>query len=275
MRLISTTRLLWQLFCLISFLLAGTATAQTTKLLLPIVERDFPGLSQSLSDRLNTSGQTSIEVATAEHWHEYQQGLRAGRPGLYLAPPHFAAWAINQHGFTPLVRLATPVSYVIAARRNDTEIFEMNDLANMRVCAGKPLNLDYLLVNNAFDNSLLSADIKVVESVTDEMRKASSPCRAFSLTNQNYQRLAVVFPDRYIRLQQSEKFNNLVLIADLATVTALGESIAALTNILSSDQGKSILEPMLLDYAPRASWVNAVRQDYPQEYARALLPFWR
>lgn len=231
-------------------------------------------MADQLQQAISRIDVTSVNIVTAEHWHEYQQGLRAGRPGIYLAPPHFAAWAIHQHQFKALIRLSSPLSYVIAARRNDANVFEMNDLAKLPVCARKPLNLDYLLINNAFDNTLLSADIMVVPSVIKEMRRSTSDCRGFSLSNTQFEQLALTFPDRYIRLQQSMKFNNLVMLSDAGSWVKHGDRIDRIKTYLVTEQGREVLAPMLGEMALSATWISARSSDYPAKYYQSLAPFW-
>ena len=129
------------------------------KLHLPIESDSLEKSVHLIQTTLHSEGLDQIEVIAVKYWHNYQRSLRAGHFGIYLAAPHYTAWALAEHDFVPIVRLAEPLKYVIAAHRSNANIFEVNDLDNQRVCAQAPLNLDYLLVNRAFDKPLLSADI--------------------------------------------------------------------------------------------------------------------
>ena len=114
-------------------------------LYLPVLENDRPQMFTALDRRLQSAISSPLNLRGIDYWHGFQHGLRSGRKGLYFAPPHFAAWAIAEHDFTPLVRLSGTLRYVIAADRSNPQLFEINDLANRPICTTKPLNLDYLL----------------------------------------------------------------------------------------------------------------------------------
>lgn len=241
---------------------------------LPVESQAYPKMINGFRRYLNQHDLHEIKIITAEHWHGYQQGIRAGRNGIYFAAPHFAAWASLKHNFKPWLRLSSPISYVIATRQNDGEVFEMNDLANLTVCARKPLNLDYLLINSAFDDSLLSANIKVVPSVVAEMRRASSDCRGFALNNQQYNLLETTFPERYIRVQQSRRFNNYALVVAPRIIDEKADMLSRLADVLGNEAGRRVLEPLLKQYSNQPAWVPASSEDYPREYVQKLLRFW-
>lgn len=239
---------------------------------LPLDNEADPNLINGLQKLFDQNGLSRLKVNQQSSWLDFQNGLRTGRFGVYLAPPHFASWAINQHQFKPLVRIGAALSYVIAVRRDDAEIFEMNDLANRRVCSSKPLNLDYLIINNAFDNTVLSADIKVVPDVFTELRRASSRCRGFAINSWQLTRIAHEFPDRHIRLQQGERFNNLAVVAHpMISPTLLDK----LTRLLLRGRAKKTLAPVLSEFAEDTTLVRAQKADYPPAYQSQLLPFWQ
>jgi uncharacterized protein YeeX (DUF496 family) len=79
--------------------------------------------------------------------------------------------------------LAEPLKYVIASRRNNSNIFEINDFNKKIVCAQRALNLDYLLVNAAFDNPMHSAKTKPVWSVVEDMQNSQKDCTAHSIND--------------------------------------------------------------------------------------------
>jgi hypothetical protein len=157
-------------------------------------------------------GLNNISIETVDHGHNYQQGLRAGRIGIYFAPPHFAAWAIDHHGFRALVHLSEPLSYVIAVEQNRTNLFEVGFLASKRICARKPLNLDYLLINKGLENSLAPAQIKIVPRVSDQMDAEDTLCDAFSISKSVFDQFTKTQPERFIKLSQTDNYPNCGLI---------------------------------------------------------------
>lgn len=239
---------------------------------LPILADENKALISDLEALLQQHDLANLSVKPIDHWHDYQHGLRAGRPGIYLAPPHFAAWSIHQHRFTPLLRVGTPLSYVIAARRDDVDVFEMNDLAGQTVCASKPLNLDYLTLINAFDNSLLSANIKLVPNVDKELHQNNTDCRGFALNNAAYERIAMEFPGRYIRLHQSARFKNLVFVAH-PEIPA--KTVSDLMRLVAQPAARDLLAPMYLTYSNEDSLLRASAADYPPDYYSQLLKYWK
>lgn len=238
---------------------------------LPILGNNKQTLIVDLQSLLKQHKLGNINLRSIDHWHDYQHGLRAGRPGIYLAPPHFAAWSIHQHRFIPLLRIGTPLSYVVAARRNDVDVFEMNDLAGHTVCVSKPLNLDYLTIINAFDDTLLSAKIRIVPDVYQELHQNNNDCRGFALNNAAYERIEKEFPDRFIRLHQSSRFMNLVYVAHPEIPSTI---IADLMQLLTQPAARNLLTTVYLDYSSGSSLLRARKADYPQHYYFQLLKFW-
>ena len=244
---------------------------QDIKLYLPIGYEAFTTMIDSINLQMAGHGLSNIKIETTDYWHAFQQGLRAGRFGVYFAPPHFAAWAISRHGFKPLVRIPEPLSYVIAARSADRNLFEIGDLAGRKVCTSKPLNLDYLLIVNTFDVSIASAKIEIVDSVAAEMRNPMTRCEAFSLSNHLFDQFEIETPDRFIRLQQSSRYNNYALLVhpDVAENQA-----KALQQYFLQEQTQLLLAPMLKFFAKNAQLVRGSIDDYPPDYWQALTPYW-
>lgn len=266
-------------------------SAPTIAVYLPTVEpqhADLINQLQSLWKNFLLSHSASVVTATdiqfrwVSDWHNYQQGVRLGRPGLYLTAPHFAAWLIHRHQFVPRMRLNSPISFVVAARRNDAQIFEINDLARRNVCAPQPLNLDYLLVNSAFDQPMLSAEIKIIRSVFSLMRKGGGgeashgavQCRGFALNHRQFAMLESQLPEHYIRLHQSREFSNYATVID-AQVNAKYPRLGNLFDtFLREEETQTVLAPVLAQLAEIPVWVDASKEDYPSSYFEPLQRFW-
>lgn len=242
------------------------------RLFLPIESVNFPQLIATLENKFSEYGFNDIKVATVDDWHDYQQGLRHGRVGLYLAPPHFAAWAIEKHSFQPLLRISKPLSYVITTTRQNPTLFEVNDLAGRTVCTGNPLNLDYLLLNQVLAKSVRSAKIEIVDSVEQEMHLPETTCDAFSVSLHIFEKFTINQPNRWIRLQQSGLLNNYVLLAHPDVPPSQLSNVKA---YLSSDIGQQLLSPVLNLFADGARLIPARVEDYPATYSKTLDRYWQ
>ena len=109
--------------------------AQSIPFYLPIESDELQqGVSQ-LGAALSAEGLNHITPVAVKYWNSYQQSIRHGKRGIYLAAPHYSAWAVVKHNFVPVLRIAEPLKYVIAARRGDSHLFEINDAQSIGVCS--------------------------------------------------------------------------------------------------------------------------------------------
>lgn len=248
-----------------------TQDTETVPFYLPIETDELEQIVWQLGTALRGAGLNNITPVPVKYWNSYQQSIRHGKPGIYLAAPHYSAWVVMRHNFVPLFRIAEPLRYVIAARRSDSHLFEVNDLNNRLVCAQKPLNLDYLMVNRAFRNPLYSADINTVQSVSREMSSRSSKCEGFALSDHQFKKLAAIRPDQFIRLHQSGTTNNysIVVYPNMEQKT-----IDQLRSILAYPSIQPLLKPLLLQFAANPKLVSAEHEDYREIDYQALLPYW-
>lgn len=248
------------------------ASTEEVDLLLPFEDDQIDPIKDRLMAGLQMLDTNDINIIGSDHWHRYQQGLRAGRKGIYLAPPHFAAWAIKHYNFEPIARLAQPLSYVIATRRDDSSLFEINDLDDKNVCSSKPLNIDYLLINQAFEDTFSSANIVIVGSVESAMREQDEKCTGFSISNHLFDQLSLEFPNRFIRLSQSQRYNNYVFIAHPEIPALILEKF---NDYITSNNSKSLLATLYGELAENPDLVPAKKTDYPKNYWQQLEPYWK
>jgi len=239
---------------------------------LPIQSQKLMPLAHAIQADLNSHKLAHYQVKTAVYWHDYQQGLKLGRLGVYLAPPHFAAWAIHKHNFLPLVRLNQPLSYVIAANSSDKSLFEINDLANKPICSNKPLNLDYLLINSTFEKLAMSAIPVTVASVTTEMKNKKSHCKAFSVSDHILQEIAREGDSSHIRLAQGPSMRNYVLISHPQVSQ---QNRMAIKRYFLQKSTKDLLLPIASQFSKDGSWARAQKEDYPKSYLTQLEKYWR
>ncbi|MEM7359456.1 MAG: PhnD/SsuA/transferrin family substrate-binding protein [Pseudomonadota bacterium] len=266
-------RLSWTLCLLVAGTVSSSVLANDaiTRLYLPVTSGKFTPVINSLQQELEKQNLQNIRIETIDYWYGFQQGLRTGQKGIYFAPPHFVAWSVSRHSFIPLVRLNEPISYVIVVARNNFHLFELNDLAEQKICASRPLNLEYLVVNQALSNTLLAPDIEIVDSVADQMLDESSPCQAFSITDHTYRKLAVQFPDQFIRLYQSDRFNNYAVVAHPEVPNARVEAVQV---FLLQKRTQEILAPISKLFSDGAKLVPSVVNDYPDDYWQSLEQYW-
>ncbi len=244
----------------------------TIKLFLPIELKPYSSMIKALKEDFLKNNIENIEIEGIDHWHAYQQGLRVGRVGFYFAPPHFTAWAFSKHDFKAMLRISEPLSYVIAAKRANSDIFEINDLTNKRICSEKAFNLSYLLGNSGLDKQLRSANIEIVESVEKQMSKTTTSCDAFSISDHLFKKVSIKSPAQYIRLHQSTKYNNYALIAHPSITD---QRVAALTQYFLKNESQSIIAPLLKKFTQTGSLIISQTSDYPSEYYETLSPYWK
>lgn len=263
------------LFYLALLLATNNTSAQDEQMLeifLPISSISMDLLHSELTAALRENDLLNVSIHFADHWHDYQQSLKTGQLGIYFAPPHFTAWAIEQHQFKPLLRLAEPLSYVIATKRIEAEFFEINDLIGHRICTHIPLNLDYLLAVQVFEGDRGQITTQFVPTVSTEMRAEQSSCNAYTVSNHVLQRLVLEGSDDYIRLYQSKTYNNYALISHPALDSVLLEQVQA---FFLQARTQQILRPLFKLYANDVRLISSYKEDYPSEYIGALTNYWR
>lgn len=240
-------------------------------LYLPTVSTVNPELHTQLQQALNEQGLPQIVVKNVDFWHPYQQGLRAGRPGIYFAQPHFTAWAIEQHGFNPVYKLHGRLKYVLASRRTDSHLFEVNDLAGGVICREPGLNLGTVWINSVLGQYRLTAQSKEVESVEQAMTKGEKKCDAFIIDDYAYDRVNNGQLGRYIRLKQSPVYKHNAFIAH---PTISGELLATLQKALKSRKVKALIKPYLNSLSKWQNLLPVKEGDYSSGDYDLLNAYW-
>ena len=245
---------------------------QHLSLYIPISSKNRGRLVRELNHAAHKYALGSINVIFSDHWHQYQQGLKIGRKGVFFAPPHFSAWAVNQHGFIPLVRLYEPLSYAIVTKKSEPQFFELNDLINNDICTHKPLHINYLLTNNVFKNHYAKINIQFVESVVAEMLNETTTCNAFTTSNHIIQRWIQQGNDEYIRLYQGRTYNNYGFVAHPSIGKA---TLNKLQEFLLLEETQKIFRPIYQLHANDLKVIKSVAEDYPVSYIDNLINHWQ
>lgn len=240
--------------------------SQEISLYLPLSDKDSL-LSSDLETFLSQQKLAKIKVKTIDHWHQFQQNIRHGKNGIYFVPPHFAAWAIHNHNFKPLVRIAEPLSYVITTQKNNSEIFELSDLQDKTICVDQPLNLNYLLINNAFHKRSISPKLVFTKPFEQIQDGNNLNCDAYSVSNHALD----LKQNNFIRLYQSPNYNNYVLVS---YPKVSNQTLQKLQNLFVSKVTIDLLKPMLQKFAANPVLIKAQIRDYPVHYAFLLKPYW-
>jgi len=258
--------------CILPTQISQAQDSQTITLYLPTSALAFPQLQNELQSSLNKAGLSNITVQTLSYWQQHQQRIRKGKAGIYYAAPHFAAWMIHHHNFTPLLRNEEPLQYIIASNSNRADIFEVRDLQKQKICSQSALNLDYLLVNKILEHSPRPAYAYIVPLVGLEMKKDETPCAAFAINQHVFSKLQNDQSRQFTRLAQSELTNNYTFLAPPSFKTNHREQ---LTRFLQEKATIEVLTPLLQLYSTKQSLIHANKSDYPISYLTQLKKYWR
>ncbi len=237
---------------------------------IPVNSNDYPKLKHKLDAALFKVGLGQFATQTTDYWHTYRQGIKQGRIGVYLAAPHFVAWVTNKHNFTPLLKLESNAQYVLASRSTDINLFEVDDLNNRPVCTQSSLNLDFILVNQAFTNPLYSAQVKIVSDVAKEINRDNKDCHAFSIANHLFIKHNLAHPESLIRLQQGPSWPPYAWVLH----PELDSHKQVLIKFLRSETALEILSPIIQTFSEGNRILNTIKEDYPAKVTKPLDKYW-
>lgn len=263
-----SSALLCYLALLCALLPYANADEAPVTLYLPYIT---PDLSEQLEQALKNAGVGTMKVDNGDFWHPYQQGLRKGRRGVYFAQPHFAAWSIQRHGFQAIYKLHGRLKYVLASRRTDNHLFEINDLQGRVICREAGLNLGTVWLNNLLGDYRLTALSEEVASVEQAMKVNNKKCDAFVVDDYAYDRINKGQLGPYIRLKQSPVYKHNALVAHPEIPQA---TTSALKKALKSKRIKSLLKPY---FSKLSKWQNLLpvqAEDYTAADYKLLDAYW-
>lgn len=238
---------------------------------LPITSSTDPKLTNELQSAFAAEGLNNVIVKNVDFWHPYQQGLREGRPGIYFAQPHFAAWAIGQHDFRPIYKLHGRLKYVLASRRNDSHLFEVNDIEGGVICREPGLNLGTVWLNSIIGKYRLTVSSKEVESAEHAMLNDSGDCDVFVIDDHAYDRVNNGQLGRYIRLKQSPVYKHNALVAHPNIPNALTDK---LKTALKTREIKALLAPYLTGLSKWQNLLPVKQDDYSADDHELLNAYW-
>ena len=82
----------------------------------------------------------------------YQSEMRKGTYDIIFDGPHFVGWRMDKLGHVPLVKFPGNLVFVLAVKKDWTNINSIKDMAGRTVCAFPSPNLATLTVLDIFDN---------------------------------------------------------------------------------------------------------------------------
>ena len=238
---------------------------------LPYSSKLTSSIKATLESDLAELGAGLINIHTDQDWNEYLEKVRSGSSGIYLAAPHFAAWLIHQHQFTPLRRIKDSLNYSIISRQDDVEIFALSDLNGEQVCTQMPLSLDYLMVDQVLKETAKTVIKAVTRSIEQRIVSRDIRCRGFTASKALASRLEQNNPNDYARLFQSKDWNNYAI---LVSKDLNSERLRALDDALSSAIISRALLSVIRHEISDTVMVTAAKQDYPLELSEMLNPYW-
>lgn len=271
---------IWPIILLISFFsVAKPAFPQTVTDNKTVKIPFFLGSSEHVSDAALLKLQTELDNAGLQHlsikrtdfWHPYVQGIRQGQPGVYFAPPHFAAWAVKQHNFIPLIKLSGKLQFTLVSRRNDISIFEIRDVARKNICTSRAPNLDFILANSAFPESLNAPKIIFKDSPANAMLRNDKECDVFTVAEHKVKQHLIDEPYQMIRLLQSQQSINHAFISSEAVSTTTQNK---LKKLIKSQQWQTLLRPLYLSYSSKPLLQNTNASEYRQVSTTYLNKLW-
>ncbi|MDX1487596.1 MAG: PhnD/SsuA/transferrin family substrate-binding protein, partial [Acidiferrobacterales bacterium] len=105
-----------------------------------------------LIDYLSEVSKHRIIMEHPADWRAYQQGILAGKYDLAFDGAHFASWRITHSRHVPLVRMSTPVRFVVVVSQRDETITGVPELAGRRLCAPPPPDVGTLSLYRHYHN---------------------------------------------------------------------------------------------------------------------------
>lgn len=115
-------------------------------------------IAEYLSSRLNRK----VVYRHSGDWLSYINNMQKDAYDLVFDGPHFVSYRMAKFGHTPLVKLPGALDFVVIARRDNTEVVQLADLAGRPVCGHAPPNLATLTLQAQFPN--ISRQPRIIET---------------------------------------------------------------------------------------------------------------
>lgn len=165
---------LWRLL-LAAWLLPVTANAELVFSSAPraTVEKETEIYAPIVNLLTKVTGQ-NVRFLHGDNFLVYQSEMRKGTYDIVFDGPHFVGWRMAKLNHVPLVKFPGNLVFVAVAKKDNSKVNTLLDLAGRTVCAFPPPNLATLTVQYEFDNPSRQPLILETESFKDSFVGAMS-----------------------------------------------------------------------------------------------------
>ncbi len=161
---------------------------------------------------------------------------------------------------------------MLAARKSDELIFEVNDLSGKQVCRESGLNLGTVWFNRIVGENRLTLTNIERPSIELAMRYDDAGCDAFVISDYRYERINARLGNKFIRLEQSSLYANYVFVAHPEIDAVLLEQLAS---ALKSQGIQDQLEPYFETLSRWQNLVPSTAEDYQSDGDYLLRAYWQ
>lgn len=253
--------------------LSGIATAAEYSFAVPPRESAAKAkeVYQPIADFLSKVTGTTFTLRYTDNWLTYQSDMLKDRYDLVFDGPAFISWRMVKLNHVPIVRLQGNLVFVVFARKDNTKVKELKDLAGRSVCGFAPPNLATLSMYVQFDNPSRQPIVREVKNIRASYEDVlSRVCEGAVIQAQLYKK----FNDGQSKdlttvLWTSKPIPNQGFSVGSRIPTDLREKIAA---ALLSPEGQQAAAALRKEYGGK-EFIPATAQEY-QGSAGLLKDIW-
>lgn len=252
---------------------SSTSNAPVLTLYVPFNETVSPSGASTLQQALLESANSAQEVDVVTDWNTYLMAIRDGASGVFLAAPHFAAWLIHEHDFSPIARINDTLSYTVMSRARDHQLFSVRDLAGRVVCTQPRLSLDFVMASNLLPADSKPMQLAVTRSIAERLANRDERCAAFAVSERLAREVEASSPGEFVRLYQSKQWPPYALLINKEL--ANGAGYEQIRGALLEPAMQQWLADVVRHETNSVEFVSATAADYPPELRNLLIEYWR
>ena len=107
---------------------------------------------QPVADFLTKAAGQKVVLRYTDNWLTYQSEMLKDSYDIVFDGPSFVGWRIAKLQHVPLARLQGNLVFAVIARKDNTKVAQLKDLAGRKVCGFASPNLATLTMYSQFDN---------------------------------------------------------------------------------------------------------------------------
>ena len=150
---------------LLALLTSGPACAD---LILSSAPRDSKekeeAIFKPIAELLTRVSGEKVSFQYGDNFLVYQSEMRKGTYDISFDGPAFVGWRMAKLGHTPLIKFPGNLVFVVIAKKDDTRVKELKDLAGRTLCAFPPPNLATLTILYEFENPSRQPLLREIDS---------------------------------------------------------------------------------------------------------------